>query len=134
MTIQTKNLLFKNDTLYDGYVSESKAVCRFKNGVLYRGSMTFSSNAVALVKDGKIYEGNMVTPSRQKGFVKNGMVYRGTVASGSAVVLTEKNGEFFEGNRVQNSTKIDRIKGTEMLDLSWVAAMIHFFVCPILTR
>lgn len=51
-----------------------------------------------------------------------------------AVVLTEKNGELYEGNLVQNSSKIDRIKGMELLDLNCVAAMIHFFVCPILNR
>ncbi len=132
MTDPFKNLIFKGDALYDGYVSNSKMICHIKNGVLYKGALTSRSYAVALVKDGKIYDGDMAVSRNLKGHLKGEAVYAGSIARNNSVVLMQKGYKLYLGNIPKISAEIGRIKGTEDLDLATYTALIHYFISPIL--
>lgn len=129
-----ENYIFDRDTLYDGRISSSRIVCRIKNGYLYRGDSTSSSRIIGLVKDGKIYEGNIASSSHLKGFLRGNAIYAGSVPSSNAIVLIEKNGDLYLGRNTYSSARIEAIEGTETMDLAMLAAMIHFFIMPILNR
>ena len=129
-----ENYIFDRDTLYDGRISSSHIVCRIKNGYLYQGDSTSSSRIIGLVKDGKIYEGNIASSSYLKGFLRGNAIYAGSVPSSSAIVLIEKNGDLYLGRNTYSSARIEAIEGTETMDLAMLAAMIHFFIMPILNR
>ncbi len=132
MTNQFKNLIFKNDALYDGFVSSGRMICHIKKGIFYKGSVTTSRNAVALIKDGKIYDGDMPSSRNLKGFQKDNFVYAGSMPSSRAIVLMEKDATLYLGSVKRSSAELDRIKGTEDMDLATYAALIHYFITPIL--
>lgn len=104
-----ENYIFDRDTLYDGRI-------------------------IGLVKDGKIYEGNIASSSHLKGFLRGNAIYAGSVPSSNAIVLIEKNGDLYLGRNTYSSARIKAIEGTETMDLAMLAAMIHFFIMPILNR
>ncbi len=132
MPNQFKNLIFKNDALYDGFVSSSRMICHIKNGIFYKGSVTVWSHAVALVKDGKIYDGDRVASRYLKGFQKDNIVYAGSAPLTRAIVLMQKGLTLYLGSVQRSSAEFARIKGTEQMDLATYAALIHYFISPIL--
>ncbi len=132
MANQFKNLIFKNDALYDGYVSNSRMICHIKKGIFYKGSVTTSRNAVALVKDGKIYDGDVASSRYLKGFQKDDVVYAGSSPLSRNIVLMEKDATLYLGSVKRSSAEFDWIKGTEDMDLATYAALIHYFISPIL--
>lgn len=132
MASQFKNLIFKNDALYDGYVSNSRMICHIKKGIFYKGANLSRSYAVALIKDGKIYGGDMPSSRYLKGFQRDNIVYAGSVPSSRNIVLMEKGDSLYLGSVQRSSAQIDRIKGAEELDLATYAALIHYFISPIL--
>lgn len=70
--------------------------------------------------------------SSRIGCVKNDKVYKGPVEVSSAQVATIKNGIVYEGRSATRSALIADIEGADSLDPTIIAAMVHFFICPIL--